>query len=581
MPNKKIWRLIQPPHKESQLAREAGISLLKARLLLNRGISDRDSVESFLSPRLTDLIDPMLLKDMDKAVDLIITAMEKQERMAVFGDYDADGITSTALLLNFFSDLGMPLSSYIPNRLDEGYGLNPKAIKNLAEKGVRLIITVDCGISNKKEIELAKELGIKVVVTDHHQIPSDFEPMYPVINPNRTDSLFPFKELSGVGVAFFLVIALRAGLRQRNWFRGLQVIDLRQYLDLVALGTVADMVPLTGQNRIIVKSGMEVMNNTRWPGLKAIKQISGINKKRISSYDLAFKLAPRLNAPGRMGDTTAGLKALTTDSETIAEEMARQLNRMNIQRQQIEGDILGEIEEIMIPELDLREKRTIVLAKNGWHRGVLGIVASRLLSRYHRPTIILGIEEGIARGSGRSIDGFDLHQSMASLSHLFDKFGGHYHAAGCTLRESNIEELAERIEKIAREEIKEEDLIPGMDIEAEIPISELTLEAVREIRSLGPFGAGNPEPLFYSGNLTVIDSWIVGERHLKLRLGQKDKAMEAIGFELGEIHPLAGRSINMVFTPDINRWNGREKVELKINDLELSDKDNSKLVRMK
>jgi single-stranded-DNA-specific exonuclease len=484
-------------------------------------------------------------------------------------------------LLNFFSDLGVSLYSYIPNRLDEGYGLNPEAIENLAEQGVRLIITVDCGISNKKEIELAKELGIKVVVTDHHQIPSDFEPICPVINPNRTDSRFPFKELSGVGVAFFLVIALRAGLRQRNWFRGMPVIDLKQYLDLVALGTVADMVPLTGQNRIIVNSGMEVMKNTRWPGLKAIQQISGINKNRISSYDLGFKIAPRLNAPGRMENATASLKALTTDSETIAEETAWQLNRMNIQRQQIEGEILEEIEETMISELDLSEKRTIVLAQNGWHRGVLGIVASRLLGKYHRPTLILGIEEGVARGSGRSIDGFNLHRSMVSLGHLFDKFGGHYHAAGCTLRESNIEELAVRLEEIAREELKEEDLIPGMDIEAEISFSELSLETVRGIMSLGPFGAGNPEPLFYSGDITVIDSWIVGQKHLKLKLGQKETVMEAIGFGFGESHPLEGGSINIVFTPRINRWNGHEKIELTINDLELSNENDSKLVRMK
>lgn len=580
MQNKKIWRLIQSPPKESQLSREAGISLLKARLLINRGISDRASVESFLSPRLADLIDPMLLKDMDKAVGIIINAMEKKERIAVFGDYDADGISSTALLLNFFSDLGVPITSYIPNRLDEGYSLNPKAIKNLAGQGIRLIITVDCGISNKKEIELAKELGINVVVTDHHQIPSDFEPLCPVINPNRSDSMFPFKALAGVGVAFFLLIALRAGLRQRNWFKDLPVIDLRQYLDLVALGTVADIVPLIGQNRIIVKSGMEIMKNTRWPGLKAIQDISGANKNQISSHDLAFKLAPRINAPGRMGDAAAGLKALTTNSETIAGDTARQLNRMNIQRQQIEGEILEEIEEIMIPELDLRAKRTIVLAKNGWHRGVLGIVASRLLGKYHRPTLLLGIEDGIARGSGRSIDGFDLYRAMTSLSHLFEKFGGHYHAVGCALRESNIKELSWKIEEIAREKLKEEDLISGIDIDAEISISELTSSTVKEIRSLGPFGSGNPEPVFYSGDLTVIDSWIVGERHLKLRLGQGDTIMEAIGFGLGDLHPLDGNSINMVFNPGINRWNGREKVELKVNDIELADKNNSRLVRM-
>jgi single-stranded-DNA-specific exonuclease len=580
MKNKRVWRLTPPSPNSSQLAVEAGITALKAQLLLNRGIQHADSAASFLSPRLSDLADPMLLKDMDIAIELIMETIERHEQIAVYGDYDADGITATALLLNFFSELGVRLSWYIPNRLEEGYSLNPIAIKKLRQDGIRLIITVDCGISNRKEIELAKKLGVNMVVTDHHQIPEDFDPVCPVINPNRHDSLFPFKDLAGVGVAFFLVIALRARLRDMGWFKDQPEPDLKRYLDIVALGTVADMVPLIDQNRILVQSGIQVMKDSFWPGIKAVKDVSGVDSHRISSYDLAFKLAPRLNAPGRLGDSATGLTNLTTMNESIAIETAGQLNSMNLLRQRIEGDILKEIEKSIIKESDLKDRMTIVLAKKGWHEGVLGIVASRLLERYHRPTLVLTIREEMAVGSGRSIDGFNLHRSMARLQHLFEKFGGHYHAAGCTLKAANIQALAKGLEGIARKEIREDDLFPAIDIDAEVRIQELTFETVSDLRSLEPFGKGNPEPFFYSGDLEVLDSRVVGEKHLKLRVRQGKSVMEAIGFGLSDIHPLEGKMVDIVFTPEIDDWNGYKKIQLRINDLELSDKT-TRLVRMK
>jgi single-stranded-DNA-specific exonuclease len=581
MTNDKIWRLRPLSPQASQLALEAGISQLKAQLLLNRGVSNCSAALSFLKPRLSDMPDPMLLKDMVLAVDLIMEAIGNREQIAVFGDYDADGITSTALLSNFFSELGLPLSCYIPNRLDEGYSLNPRALRKLAKAGVRLLITVDCGISNRKEIEMAKALGMNVVVTDHHQIPEDFDPACPVINPNRHDSLFPFKDLAGVGVTLFLVIALRSCLRDRRWFMDRRPEpDLKQYLDIVALGTVADMVPLIDQNRILVRSGIEVMKNSIWPGIKAIKEISGIGTNRISSYDLAYKLAPRLNAPGRLGDSSTGLIALTTTSESVAMESAGKLNSMNVHRQKIEEAIFREIEESLLRKSDLKDRRTIVLAKEGWHQGVLGVVASRLLDRYYKPALLLSIREGMATGSGRSIDGFNLHRSMTKLNHLFEKFGGHYHAAGCTLKASNIDALADGLEEIASEELKKEDLVPSIDIDAEISLPELTFDSVSDIRSMEPFGSGNSEPLFFCSNIEVVSSRIVGERHLKLRVKQGESIREAIGFGLSDSHPLEGRSINMVFTPEINEWNGYKTIQLKITALELSG-ESTRLVRMK
>jgi single-stranded-DNA-specific exonuclease len=566
----KIWRLQTSSKNAENLSRETGISPIKARLLFNRGIKTSRDTSSFLSPKLSGLLDPMRLRDMEEGAGLIISAIEKQEQIAIFGDYDADGLTSTALLVNFFSELGIPVLYYIPDRISEGYSLNFEAVKRLAEQKVRLLITVDCGISNKKEIEYARSLGMDVVVTDHHQIPDNFSPVCPVINPNRPDSDFPFRDLAGVGVAFFLAAGIRLCIRKKGWFKLAAEPDLKQYLDIVALGTIADMVPLLGQNRIMVTAGMEAMKASRWLGIGAMKKICGLEDQAITSGDVAFKLAPRLNAAGRIGDNRNGIKILVTENYSEAINTARELNSMNSERQRIESRIIEDIESNLIPGFDLENRKTMLLAKGDWHKGVLGIVASKLLERYHRPTVVLTIRDGIATGSGRSIDGFNLHDSMTQLKHLFKKFGGHYHAAGCTLERENIELLSQGLEDIAQSVLTDEDLIPSITVDGQINLSELTMDSVNDIRSLEPFGSGNPEPVFYSGNLEVIDSWIVGENHLKLRLRQREAIHEAIGFNLAGMQPFQGSAINMVYSPEINKWNGNEKVQLRILDLENS-----------
>jgi single-stranded-DNA-specific exonuclease len=569
MNNNKIWRLKPPSPNVSEFASETGITSLKAQLLLNRGISDKDSASAFLSPKLSDLLDPMLLKDMDKAVDVILHSIENGDHIAVYGDYDADGITSTALLLNLFSSLDVKASSYIPDRLAEGYGLNMEAVKRLSDRGVQLVITVDCGIANSKEIEFAQSIGMKIVVTDHHQIPVDFEPVCPTVNPNRADSSFPFRSLAGVGVAFFLAVAIRAALRSKKLFNNMPEPDLKKYLDLAAIGTVGDMVPLIGQNRVIALHGIEAMKKSIWPGIRAMKAMSGVDENAIFSYDLAFRLAPRLNAPGRMGDINAGLTALTTKSDTIAFEMARDLNNMNAQRQSIEGEMLNEIEETIIPGLDLKKRKTFVLAKQGWHKGVLGIVASRLLERYRRPCLLLTIDGETASGSGRSIDGFNLFKAMSRMSHVLEKFGGHYHAAGCTLKVSDLDELRSGLEEIAGEELREDDLLPVIGIDAEALLSFWTLESIADVRSLEPFGSGNPDPVFYSEGLEVLDSKVIGDRHMILRVRQGKTTLDAMGFNLAHMHPLSQETLNMVYAPEINSWNGYKKIRLRIIDLEV------------
>lgn len=565
----RVWR-IRPSSPDSQrLSHSMGISLIEAQILSNRGISGEDAIATFLSPRLSHLLDPMFMKDMDEAVSLILSAIAAKEPISIYGDFDADGLTATALLVNFLSDLQIPVSYYIPDRLTEGYGLNPFAVEKISRSGAGLVITVDCGTGNMDEIAYFRKMGIKVVVTDHHQLPEDFQPLCPIVNPHRPDSSFSFKDLSGVGIAFFLAVALRAALRQKGWFRNRKHRDLRDYLDLVALGTVADMVPLLDQNRILVSAGLTKIRGSSWPGIKAILEVLDMKTSgTVSAGDLAFGLAPRLNASGRLGDAQTGMKILTTASLSEARILAGRLNTLNSRRQVIENDIIHQIEEVISANKDIENRRTLLFSGKGWHKGVLGIVASRLLKRFHRPTMVLNIEDGMAVGSGRSIQGFNLHSALSRLKPLLKRFGGHQHAAGFSLEVSNMAAFSEEMEKIARDEIRPDRLIHTTEVDAETTLSGLNLDTVERLRSLAPFGIGNPEPLFYTPSLEVMEARVLGEKHLKLKVREGATVLEAIGFGLAAEHPSLNGRINMVSTPEISRWQSTRKVQLRIIDLE-------------
>ena len=564
----KIWKLKPKSSLALKLAAEADVTPLQAQLLINRGISDKGSARAFLYPRLSNMADPMLLWDMDHALAEIINAIEEHKKITIYGDYDADGITATALLSNFFSSLGIPASFYIPNRLHEGYGLNSQALKKIAENGTGLIITVDCGISDTDEIILAQRLGMKVVVTDHHQVPKEFQPNCPVLNPHQPGCPFPFKDLSGVGLAFFLAVALRSALRDKGWFTKIPEPDLREYLDLVALGTVADRVPLLSQNRILVHAGIRIIGRSRWKGLGAMMEVSDIGIGEITTDDLAFRLGPRLNAPGRMGDPQIGVNILTSDEPEVVRDMALALNAANSRRQSVEQHILDQIEPMVERIRAQEDVRTLVLAGKEWHKGVLGIVASRLVDKHHRPCLVFTIRDGLAVGSGRSIDGFNLYRALSKFGHLLERFGGHAHAAGVTLNAANLEPFKNELESLAREIIRDEDLVQTVEADAEISLDEVSPEMVAQMRALSPYGEGNPEPLFLARTVEVLESSVVGERHLKLRVRQGRQTFEAIGFRLSEWHPLQGKTLNMLFTPELNRWQGYERIQLRINDLE-------------
>ncbi len=565
-PNK-VWKLKPASPAASQLARKAGITPLQAQLLINRGITENSVAQSFLSPRLSQMADPMLMKGMDSALKTILAAMETRDKITIYGDYDADGLTATAVLLHFFSDLGIPVTSYVPNRLEEGYGLNGKAIEQIGRNGTGLIITVDCGISGAREIDLAKGLGMEVVVTDHHQMSGESRLNCPVINPHQPDCPFPFKDLAGVGLAFFLAVAIRAALRDQSWFKGRPEPDLREYLDLVALGTIADRVPLLGQNRMLVKGGIRRMADSRWPGIRAMMDVASVKSSEISSDDLAFRLAPRLNAPGRLGDSDAGLRILTVTDGQEAKELALKVNVANGRRQRLEQSILDRIEDMIRSEGQIADRTTLLLWGENWHQGVLGIVASRLVERYHRPSLVVGVKDGIATGSGRSIDGFNLFKALSRLRSLFHKFGGHAHAAGFRLDEENLEILKRELEGLAEKEMTDEDLVPTIDVDSDLLLKEIDHKMIDQITALSPFGEENPEPVFRARSLHVSGSRVVGERHIKLRVRQGETTLEAIGFGFGHRHPLNGKRVDMIFTPGLNRWQGSEKIQLKIVDL--------------
>ena len=567
MPPHKVWNLIPPSPAATELAREAGLTPLQAQLLINRGITEKAAAQSFLTPALSHMVDPMLMKGMEKGVASILAAIEHHEKITIYGDYDADGLTATALLLNFFSDLGVVANFYVPNRLTEGYGLHRSAVKKLHRNGTSLIITVDCGISGAKEITLAKELRLDVVVTDHHQVPERSLPDCPIINPHQPDCPFPFKHLSGVGLAFFLAVAVRSALREKGWFKGRPEPDLREYLDLVALGTTADRVPLVGQNRMLVTCGIRRMADSRWAGIKAMMDAAGVNRSVITSDDLAFRLGPRLNAPGRMGDSNAGLTLLTASENETAKTLAQTLNIANSRRQGLEQGILDRIEDRIRAHDLIAHRRTLLLWGENWHPGVLGIVASRLVDRYHRPSLVLGVRNGIASGSGRSIDGFNLYRALSRLSPLFYAFGGHAHAAGFRLNEDNLEELKRKLEEIAEGELSEADMLPVIRVDAQLFLKDVSRQTIHDIAALSPFGDQNPEPVFLASSLDVVGSRLVGDRHLKLRLQQGETVHEAIGFGMGRYHSLQGERVDILFTPEVNRWQGSETIQLKMLDL--------------
>ena len=503
-PIEKSWK-IRPRQVEIQqcLSPQLGISPLLSQLLSARNITTPEEAEVFLSPKLSDLHSPFLMKDMEKVVKRISKAIKSQEEIMLYGDYDVDGVTGISILLLFLRDAGARVSFFIPDRVEEGYGLHTEALKRIKEEGAKLIITVDCGTSDVEQVKFAKQQGMEVIITDHHEVPGVLPPAYAILNPRLGDCGFPFDKLAGVGVVFNLLMALRRTLKDKGFWEGRSMPNLKEYLDLVALGTIADVVPLIDENRILVKYGLKELTRGSRIGIKALKKVCGLSDTVITSYLVAFRLAPRINAPGRLSRARRSVTLLTTDDHQEAQEIALNLEQENTQRQQLEGRILKEACALIEVDPKFGERKSIVLASPEWHPGVIGICASRLLDRYYKPSVLIACDDrkGIGKGSARSSESFHLYEGLKECEHLLTNYGGHHSAAGLTIELSKLEDFKVLFDAVVSENISEEENIPFLKIDAEISLNEVSEQLVSEIAKLEPFGICNPEPVFSSRSL--------------------------------------------------------------------------------
>ena len=526
-----------------------------------------EEVKRFIDPSLRHMQPPFEMRDMDVAVQRILSAIAQKEPVAIYGDYDVDGVTATAILYLFLREAGAEVIPYLPHRLREGYGLNRNAIEALAGQGVRLMVTVDCGISDHTEIVAANRLGMDVIVTDHHEPTSHRPPALAVIDPKQAECSYPETTLSGAGVALNLVVALRAAMRDGFPANAGKNVNLKSYLDLVALGTVADVVPLTGQNRIWVKAGLALLSQSRRPGIQALKEVSGISNGPVTSWDIAFRLAPRLNAAGRMGTPSDAFDLLVTDSAEEALDLATRLEDQNRQRKEIEAGLLEDIDG-QIETRALPPGRSILVSGPNWHRGILGIAAARLKERFYLPSLVVGVENGMGYGSGRSIPGFNLYQALEACSEHLLAFGGHAAAAGFRIDPGKMAGFSEAFEAYAASTLTDDHLTPLIEIDARTSLERITLMAVQQLELLAPFGSENPEPVLLSEGVNVAYSHVIKQKHIAFSLkGNNGTYFRAIAFNMAEQLKQMPRRIDLVYSPYVERWRGNEEVQLRVLDV--------------
>jgi len=540
------------------LSADASISNVLAQIFINRGIKETAEINRFLFPKLEDLHDPFLMPDMKKAVERLGGAITKKETVLVHGDYDADGITSTALLVSVLRRAGVNTVYHIPDRIKEGYGFSPKAIEKATACGASLIITADCGITAVEEVAAAASMGIDVIVTDHHVPPDELPFAVAVIDPHRKDSAYPYKYLAGVGVVFKFIQALAQAS-----VLNITADELAGFLDLVAIGTIADSVPLTGENRVLAKFGLQVINQRDCrPGISSLKRVSGV-KDEFSSRKLAFTVIPRINAAGRLDDAGKVVELFMTDDVDAAAATAEFLNEQNRNRQKIEAGVLKSALEMIDEE---NPGSAIVLSSADWHPGVIGIVASRIVERFFRPVFLFTEIGSDAKGSARSIPSFHLYNAIAECADLFIGFGGHSQAAGIKLPAVNLGAFREKINIIAKKSIKEDDMKPVLEIDAALNFEDINTKLIQEIKLLEPFGQDNPEPLLGAKSARVLNHRIVGNNHLKMLLKQNNVHLDTIGFTLGKELERCGDnpSVDIAFVPSINEWNGNSILQLNL-----------------
>ena len=567
----KRWEIrSQDPRVEEKLAAALQIRLLAARLLVNRGITTIEAAREFLAPSLQRLYDPFLMRGMAEAVERLVRGICDQEAIVIYGDYDVDGITATAVLSWFFRDLGVSVPYYLPHRMREGYGLNAEAVRKLADQGTRLLITVDCGITGHDEVQLARRLGMDVIVTDHHQVPPTLPDAVAVLNPHQSECGYPAKELAGVGVAFKLVMALRGRLRQEPRWAD-KTPNLRRHLDLVALGTIADIAPLLGENRILVKHGLQELTRSQKLGVRTLKRVARIADQDIGPRQVGFTLAPRLNAAGRLAAARAGVELLLSEDVMQAEKLALYLDSVNRERQEVQTHIYAEAKAILEADGGIDNRWAIVLASERWHPGVVGIVASKLVEEYGRPTVLIGLEGDTGKGSGRSIAAFHLYNALVACQEFLAGFGGHEHAAGIRIQRQQVPLFEAAFNRVARECLTDADCMPLLPIDAEVQLPEIDDTLLEFIARLEPFGEANPQPVLLARGVEVVGvPTLVGRerQHLRLTLRQSGMILPAIGFAMGKQLTQAKTGVlDIVFSPQRHVWNRRQEHQLVLRDL--------------
>ena len=563
---KKKW-LLSADHSAcaEQMAGELELSRLTARVLAARGFDNQEKARDFMTQSVEGIHDPFLLKDMDKAVAEIRWAIENKVKVAVYGDYDVDGVTATCIMIQYLKKMGADCTYYIPDRLEEGYGLNVAAIQSLYDEGCRLLITVDSGITADEEAEYARSIGLRLIITDHHECKENLPAAAAVVNPRRMDSDYPFRELAGVGVAFKVICAL-------EHHRPIEEL-LQEYADVVAVGTIADVMPLVGENRIIVSYGLQYLQNTRNYGLRSLMQKLGLDTKVVTSNAVSFTMAPRINAAGRLGGASSAARMFLTEDPREATALAEHLCNLNHRRQEEENGIYEQIMARLKVQPELTRGKTLVLWDDGWHNGVIGIVSSRLSDRYGVPCVLISMTGDSGKGSGRSIKGFNLYAALEKNADLLEKYGGHELAVGLTVKRENLEALRAALEDYACSN-RDEEIVPCVNVDCRVEPQELTLREVRGLSALEPFGMGNPQPVFLMNDVRIEEiTPISHDRHIKLHLSKQGRSFYAFVFGMGakSCQFVKGDLLDIVFSAEINSYRGNENVQLVIKDVKWAE----------
>ncbi|HKJ32756.1 MAG TPA: single-stranded-DNA-specific exonuclease RecJ [Balneolales bacterium] len=564
------WVFAQPEDEDavSLLRKELGVPDIIARLLAIRGISTFETARSFFRPNIKDIYDPFLMKDMDKASCRVAKAVREGEKVVVYGDYDVDGTTATSIMYTFLKDFGCDVEYYIPHRFKEGYGVSPEGIDYAEEIGAGLIISVDCGITAFEESLYAKEKAIDMVICDHHTVGETIPDALAVLDPKRPDCKYPFDGLSGAGVAFKLIQATLMKL-------GLQKEVAYKFLDLVAVSIASDIVPIIDENRILMREGLKILNTNPRPGIKALMNLINLHPGKIGTSQIVFSIGPRINAAGRLGDATTAVELQIAETDEEANARAHELEAINIRRRQIDSDTMEKAMAILDNEFDMDNDSSVVLHNPEWHLGVIGIVASRLVDKYCRPTIMLSTVDGMVKGSARSIKGFNIYNALKKCDDLLVQFGGHEYAAGLTLMADQLDLFRERFNNIVLEQLDDEDFKPELIIDTELDLSKVDARFWKVLRQFEPYGPQNLKPIFVSHGLRVIGTpTIVGNGHLKLRVTQNGSAVfEAIGFNMHEFLPLVrtckNGELNMAYVLEENTWNHRTTLQMRIKDIQI------------